>query len=711
VGVVFVAAPPGENSKGRKKRHRELRVALAERASFTDPALATFFDRVLGNLPLSVTLCGQMFRAEQSRIGSVAALIAEIEAISVDELSVKGRNAQTDTHYYGLARTVEFAVKRLEAAVGVAPAAKEAAVALLAVLSRLPTDGAAAAELFKVPDDASDAVMDEFAMVAPGESPPPSTVVDLFRESAWSVAFVPACTLLARYGLVRGGASADQPLGSMHQMVQRCVREQRGAATGGIGTMGAADGSDVGADGGVRARTTADVVSWARAVLVTRSTRQWSEMDWPAERRGGDGRAMRALDVCVEMWCRWAMQGLVVAHKIARVGAVTQPRPAVDGSALSCGGRPMTDGAVASARADAWLLNNLALTYSVLGRLDDALKLKQETLAFQKLVLCENHPDIGTSMGNLALTYRAFGRFDKALQLEQETLELRQRVLPDNHPDIATSMGNLASTYGVLGRHDEALQLEEATLTFRQRWLPENDPDIGTSMGNIALTYRALGRHDEALQLQNKALVLQQRWLPENHLDIGSSMCNLALIHNSLGQHNEALELNKKTLELRQRELPENHPDIGRSMGNLAHTHGALGRHSKALQLQKETLAFRQRVLPENHPDIAKSMRNFAIALVNVGRSREAEPHLKNALLILFKCFDMQHPDVLQCKADLKLVRRLLAEPTSNPAQTARRQGAPAGGKGGAARKTKPNDTCPCGTGKKYRKCCMHAAV
>jgi hypothetical protein len=41
-----------------------------------------------------------MFRAEQPRTGSVAELVAKIEAISVDELSVKGRNAQTDTHYY-----------------------------------------------------------------------------------------------------------------------------------------------------------------------------------------------------------------------------------------------------------------------------------------------------------------------------------------------------------------------------------------------------------------------------------------------------------------------------------------------------------------------------------------------------------------------------------------------------------------------------------
>ena len=39
-------------------------------------------------------------------------------------------------------------------------------------------------------------------------------------------------------------------------------------------------------------------------------------------------------------------------------------------------------------------------------------------------------------MGNLALTYSALGRHDDALAMKERVLEFRRRVLPENHPDI-----------------------------------------------------------------------------------------------------------------------------------------------------------------------------------------------------------------------------------------------------------------------------------
>ena len=39
-------------------------------------------------------------------------------------------------------------------------------------------------------------------------------------------------------------------------------------------------------------------------------------------------------------------------------------------------------------------------------------------------------------MNNLADTYSALGRHEDALDLQEKTLEFRRRVLPQNHPDI-----------------------------------------------------------------------------------------------------------------------------------------------------------------------------------------------------------------------------------------------------------------------------------
>jgi hypothetical protein len=42
-------------------------------------------------------------------------------------------------------------------------------------------------------------------------------------------------------------------------------------------------------------------------------------------------------------------------------------------------------------------------------------------------------------MNNVAATYSALGRYQDALVLQEKTLEFRRRVLPENHPDIGVT--------------------------------------------------------------------------------------------------------------------------------------------------------------------------------------------------------------------------------------------------------------------------------
>ena len=39
-------------------------------------------------------------------------------------------------------------------------------------------------------------------------------------------------------------------------------------------------------------------------------------------------------------------------------------------------------------------------------------------------------------MGNLAVSYSYLGRHEDALAMQERVLEFRRRVLPENHPDI-----------------------------------------------------------------------------------------------------------------------------------------------------------------------------------------------------------------------------------------------------------------------------------
>ena len=46
---------------------------------------------------------------------------------------------------------------------------------------------------------------------------------------------------------------------------------------------------------------------------------------------------------------------------------------------------------------------------------------------------------LGKTMSNLALTYSALGRHQEALVMGEKTLEFLRRVLPENHPDIGAT--------------------------------------------------------------------------------------------------------------------------------------------------------------------------------------------------------------------------------------------------------------------------------
>ena len=82
-------------------------------------------------------------------------------------------------------------------------------------------------------------------------------------------------------------------------------------------------------------------------------------------------------------------------------------------------------------------MNNLAITYSALGRHKDALQMREETLAFSRRILPEDHPHIAMSMGNLAIMHDNLGRHEDALRMMEDTLALFRRTLPEDHPHIA----------------------------------------------------------------------------------------------------------------------------------------------------------------------------------------------------------------------------------------------------------------------------------
>ena len=96
-----------------------------------------FVEEELGNLPLSVSMVGQMARSDSS-INSTLDLISVFEKGGLNEVWVKtARNNMTDRHYFGLSMSIQITLERMDSNEDFSLNARREAKALLCALSRL----------------------------------------------------------------------------------------------------------------------------------------------------------------------------------------------------------------------------------------------------------------------------------------------------------------------------------------------------------------------------------------------------------------------------------------------------------------------------------------------------------------------------------------------------------------------------------------------
>ena len=132
--VEYEPGEPNETGKHRKERHRRLNNECYKCEQLCSPQLRGFLESELGNLPLSVSLCGHMLRD----LGSVDALIQRFREVRLDDIDDAGFNPMSDTHYFGLTRSVLFAIDRLSHSTEYDEGEKRLALGLLATVSMLP---------------------------------------------------------------------------------------------------------------------------------------------------------------------------------------------------------------------------------------------------------------------------------------------------------------------------------------------------------------------------------------------------------------------------------------------------------------------------------------------------------------------------------------------------------------------------------------------
>jgi tetratricopeptide (TPR) repeat protein len=228
----------------------------------------------------------------------------------------------------------------------------------------------------------------------------------------------------------------------------------------------------------------------------------------------------------------------------------------------------------------------LAILYSMAGKEEEALEMRQKMVSTRKSLVGEDHLDTLRSIRNLAISCSNLGRHEEALALEEEVVGKQRRILGEHHADTLSSIHNLALSYSNLGKHEEALALREEVVEKYRKLFSEDYVDTLMLIHGLAASYSNLGRHEEALELEKEVIEKQKRLLGEDHLYTLRSVYNLVISYSNLGRHDEALSLGEDLVAKCTKFLGDHHRDTLDAMNALSRTHAKLGREDDASKLR-----------------------------------------------------------------------------------------------------------------------------
>jgi tetratricopeptide (TPR) repeat protein len=275
----------------------------------------------------------------------------------------------------------------------------------------------------------------------------------------------------------------------------------------------------------------------------------------------------------------------------------------------------------------------LALSYDDMGRYAEAIKLHEETLALQTAKLGPNAVETLGTMVNLAKSYSHVRRQADAVELLEKALAIMRAHMPKNKFALFC-MSILADTYTDMNRYVDALKLHQEDLEMRQAQLGPDHPATLGSLTRVASSLSSLGRYADALPVYEKSLALHRaKFGPADSETLGS-MVNLGLCYSNVGRNDHAGKLCEEALAILTTKMPD-HDFTLNCMNILACSYSQLGRHADALKLREEVLALFKRKFGLEHSATLGGMVNLAISYSHLGREADAIEILERALPIM----------------------------------------------------------------------------
>ncbi len=341
-------------------------------------------------------------------------------------------------------------------------------------------------------------------------------------------------------------------------------------------------------------------------------------------------------------------------------------------------------------------------------------------------------PESATQLaGFIGWHFKILGYYRSSEKWLRKALDLSEKHFELGAVGIAIRQSDLGQVLRDLGEFKEARELSRMALESYQKNFEPGHPTIAARQSCLALVLRDLGELEEARDLLRMALKSYQKNFWPGHTSIAISQVNLAAVLQDFGEFEEAVNLLRIATDTYQRNLKAGHPDIAKVQSNLAHVLWDSGKPEEAKNLLRMSLKSAQESFEPGHPTIAKTLSNLALVLKDLREFEEARDLLRLALKSDQNNFEPGHQtianrkfylaQVLQDMGEREEARNLMSQAyesffnkfgPDHPRTKMFKNHLSGFVKDAVKNKPKRkkvgrNEPCPCGSGKKYKKCCL----
>jgi eukaryotic-like serine/threonine-protein kinase len=321
-------------------------------------------------------------------------------------------------------------------------------------------------------------------------------------------------------------------------------------------------------------------------------------------------------------------------------------------------GRLNTDRLPAHPLVRAELLAVMSRVYRVLGHLDQALPLAEESLELRRGHLGHEHADVASSLDELGVVLRDRGDDVAAEALYREALTIRRRLTGGEHPGVAVSLNNLGRVLHDRGDRVAAEAMYREALAMQRRLLGDEHPEIANSLINLGMLLSNRREHAAAEALFREALTMRRKLLGDEHLDVARGLHTLAASVANAGDLEAAVLLNREALAMRRKLLGDEHPFVAASLHNLGSVLRRKRDYEAAEPLIREALGMHRKLLGDEHPSVASSLNELGLVLRARGDYAAAEPVYREGVAIQRKLRGGEHPGLAISLSNLGLVLR-----------------------------------------------------